>query len=192
MRRFFLVLLAVFALTSVSAFARGSHTHNRSISFDDDDVMSASDCSAMRVRFDDERVPVVAENVPVGNVRSLRVQSDQNGGVRVIGNSSNGYAVTACKAVGMSVDPAQVRATLNGDTVSADGPDSGDWVVYFIVQTPRNATLDVRSSNGPISVYQFDGNLTARAHNGPLGIKNSTGTIDASTQNGPISIKDRD
>ena len=187
MRRSFLVLAAM-ALTTASAFAHGSHSHNRSVSFDDDDVMSASDCGAMRVRFNDERAPVITENVPVGNVRALRVRTDQNGGVRVIGNSGGGYAVTACKAVSMGTDPNQVRVNVSVDEITASGPDNGDWIVYFIVQTPRNATLDVHSSNGPISVYQFDGTLTARAHNGPLGIKNSSGTIDASTQNGPISI----
>jgi hypothetical protein len=183
------VLLPALLLAGATTVMAGTHNHrgNRTVSFDDFDN-GATDCSAMRVQFDGERAPVVSENVPLGNIRSLRVRSGQNGGIRVVGTRTGGYTVTACKAAALSSDASQVRINVNGDEVTASGPDSDNWVVYFIVQTPRNATLDVTSSNGPIGVYEFDGTLTARAQNGPLGIKDSTGTIDASTVNGPISI----
>lgn len=182
------LFLLTLLLASATAMASGYHHHgNRSISFDDFDN-GVTDCSAMRARFDGERAAVVSENVAIGNVRSLRIRSDQNGGIRVIGSRTGGYAVTACKATGLSSDASQVRVNVNGNEVSASGPDNDNWVVYFIVQTPRSATLDLTASNGPIGVYEFDGTLTARAQNGPLGIKDSTGTIDASTVNGPISI----
>lgn len=187
MRRL-LLLVPALLFASATAMASGSHHHgNRSVSFDDFDN-GIADCSAMRVRFDGDRVPVVSESVAIGSVRSLRVRSDQNGGIRVVGSRSGGYAVTACKAAALSSDLSQVRVNVNGEEVSASGPDNDDWVVYFIVQTPRSATLDATSTNGPIGVYEFDGTLTARAKNGPLAIKDSTGTIDASTVNGPISI----
>ena len=183
-----LFLLPALLLTGATAMASGSHHHgNRSVSFDDFDDGLAG-CSAMRVRFDGERAAVVSENVAIGDVRSLRIRSDQNGGIRVIGSRTGAYAVTACKATGLSSDASQVRVNVNGNEVSASGPDNDNWVVYFIVQTPRSATLDLTANNGPIGVYEFDGTLTARAQNGPLGIKDSTGTIDASTVNGPISI----
>ncbi|HEX9160420.1 MAG TPA: hypothetical protein VF980_01835, partial [Thermoanaerobaculia bacterium] len=156
---------------------------------DDGDDMRATDCSALRVRFDGDRVPVVSENVAVGNVSSLRVRSGNNGGVRVIGTTGRGYSVTACKAAASGIDAGQIHTAFDGSEVSATGPENDDWLVYFIVQTPSNATLDVTASNGPISVADFSGNLTAHAHNGPVGLKNSSGTIDASTINGPISIE---
>ena len=187
MRRPFLILPALL-LMSATAMATSSHHHgNRTISFADFDN-AATDCSALRAQFDGDRVPVVTENVPIGNVRSLRIRSDQNGGIRVIGSRTGSYAVTACKAAALTSDVSQVRVSITGNEVSATGPDSDNWVVYFIVQTPRGATLDLSSGNGPIGVYEFDGTLTARAQNGPLGIKSSSGTIDASTVNGPISI----
>lgn len=189
MRRPFLLLFALlFVTATASASTSVSRRHNRSVSFIGENYAS-SDCNDMRVRFDNQSVPVVTENLAIGNVRSLRVRAAQNGGVRVIGSSSGTYSVKACKAVGMSSDIGQVRVTVNGDEVTATGPEDDDWIVYLIVQTPKSATLDVSATSGPVGVYQFDGNLTARAHNGPLGIRNSTGTIDASTMNGPISIE---
>ncbi len=182
MRRFLLFL--VVALCALPAFA---HRGGRSISFDGDDPTSA-DCSAMTVRFDGERVPVISEDVPIGNVRSLRVRTDRNGGIRVIGTSGGGYAVKACKAVGTGLDPAQIRARFDGSEVSATGPENEDWVMFFIVQTPRNASVDAESKNGPLSVFQFNGTLNARAVNGPLLVKQSSGTIEATTVNGPISL----
>jgi hypothetical protein len=182
-----LILLSAFLLVTGTAFARGNH-HGRNVSFNDWDD-TATDCSAMRVTFGGERAPVVTENVPVGNARSLRVRSDQNGGIRVFGTTGSAYAVTACKAAAAGSDLSQVRVTLNGDEVSASGPDNENWVVFFIVQSPVNATLDVRATNGPIGIRDFDGKLTARAQNGPVGLKNSRGTIDASTVNGPIAIE---
>src|SRR5206468_12295446 len=109
--------------------------------------------------------------------RSGHVRSDRNGGIRVFGGAST-YSVKACKAIGPDVDASQVRVEVNGDEVSATGPDNQDWFVYFIVQTPRNATLTVSATNGPIGVYDFDGTLNARAQNGPLSLTGSTGTID--------------
>jgi hypothetical protein len=187
MRRSLLLFLA-FLLVTATALAHGSHSsrRSRSVSIDDDDRIA--DCSAMRVEFDGNRVPVVTEEVAVGNLRSLRVRSDRNGGVRVFGSTASRFSVKACKAVSLNGDAAQIRVALNGDEVSVDGPDNDDWVVYFIVETPRNATLDVSSTNGPIGIVDFNGTLTARAKNGPLSVKDSSGTIDASTVNGPISI----
>jgi hypothetical protein len=183
------LLLPALLLISAATMASGSHHRgNRGVSFDDFDD-GVADCSTMRVQFDGDRVPVVTENVAVGNVRSLRVRSDQNGGIRVIGSRTGGYTVTACKAAALSSDVSQVRVSVNGDEVIATGPDNDNWIVYFIVQTPRGATLDLTATNGPIGVYEFDGTLTARAKNGPFGIKDSSGTIDASTVNGPISIE---
>ncbi len=182
MRRFLL-----FLVVTLCAFPAFAHGRGRSVSFDGDDLTSA-DCSAMNVRFDGQRVPVVSEDVAVGNVRSLRVRTDRNGGIRLIGTSGSGYAVKACKAVGAGVDPAQIRVRLDGSEVSATGPDDEDWVVFLIVQTPRNASVDAESKNGPLSVHQFNGTLTARAVNGPLSVKESSGTIEATTVNGPISL----
>ncbi|HEY3056963.1 MAG TPA: hypothetical protein VGK31_13640 [Thermoanaerobaculia bacterium] len=185
MRRPLLFLAAM--LVSTAALAHGSHHRgNVSISFDDWDE-SAVDCSALRIRFDDQRAAVVSEDVPVAGLRSLTVRSEEHGGIRVVGWNGANYSVKACKAAALG-DVSALRVSLNGNEVTATGPEGDRWIVYFIVRTPRNATLDLRSSNGPIGVQEFNGTLTARAQNGPLSVKDSSGTIDATTVNGPISL----
>jgi len=178
MRRPLMILMAL--LISAPLFAR-----NHNVSFDDDNG-NATDCSALSVRFDGHRIPVTTEQVRIGNPRALRVTTGSNGGIRVVGGSS--YSVLACKAVDASLDASSIQVNYDGAEVSASGPDSEDWIVYFIVQTPPNATLDLQANNGPMSVRDFNGTLTAHTQNGPLSIKNSTGSIDASAQNGPVSI----
>jgi DUF4097 and DUF4098 domain-containing protein YvlB len=61
-------------------------------------------------------------------------------------------------------------------------------VVYYIVNVPRGASLDLSANNGPIAIQSVDGTVTAHAHNGPIAVKDSTGSLDITTQNGPISF----
>ncbi len=188
MRRFALIALAI-PLITLSASSRGrseySH-HGLSVSVDDwEDV---SDCSALHVRYNDAIVPVVEENVPVSGLRSLKVRSDRNGSIRVVGTTTSTYGVKACKASALG-NANDIHVAVSGNEVSAEraGEDSRA-IVFFLVFAPRNATLDLDSSNGPISVGGVDGTVTARALNGPISVKDSTGSFEINTQNGPISF----
>jgi hypothetical protein len=161
-----------------------------SVSFNDEvwNEGGPTDCSQLRVTFDDEPAAVSTEELPVGNLRSLSVRSDQNGGVHVIGTSDSRFSVKLCKAAAFGENLASVHGTLNGNTVSATGLDNGRSVAYFLVAVPRGAKLDLSAHNGPLGVHHVDADVTARAVNGPISIKDSTGNIDAETTNGPISI----
>ena len=112
-------------------------------------------------------MPVVEENVPVSGTRSLKVRSDRNGGIRVAAATSSTFAVKACKASALG-NVNDIRVNVSGNEVSADraGDDSRS-VVYFLVFAPRNATLDLDASNGPISIGGVDASITAHALNGP-------------------------
>ena len=160
--------------------------HNLTVSIDDwGDVR---DCSALHVRYNDRVVPVIEENVPVSSFRSLKVRSDRNGSIRVIGTTASTYAVKACKASGLG-NANDIRVNVSGNEVSADRVDNDmRSIVYFLVFAPRNASIDLDATNGPISVDGVDGSVTAHALNGPIAVKDSSGTLDINTQNGPISF----
>ena len=181
-----LVALSLFALAA-PVFA-GRHS-NRSMSTTiDDDGGIVNDCSALRVTMDDRPAMRAEETLSVGNLRSLNIRAPQNGGIYVSGASSGGYEVKACKAAAFEEDLNQIRSRVSGNEVVTDGPDGGNWLVYYIVRAPRGASVDLEAHNGPISLREFNGTATVNALNGPISIRESSGTINAETTNGPITL----
>jgi hypothetical protein len=185
MRRFIFGLALLVSLTP--ALARNHHGSSVSINTEGDEPLTS--CDQLHATFNDERVPVIEQDLGGTGLRSLHIDAARNGGVYVSGSDSATYSVKACKAAALSVGVDNVHAGLRGDTTYVDGPDEGEWVVYFIVSAPRNASLDLNAHNGPISVRDVtSGTITARVENGPISLKNDGGTIDASAQNGPVSF----
>jgi DUF4097 and DUF4098 domain-containing protein YvlB len=74
--------------------------------------------------------------------------------------------------------------------VSTRGPsDEDDWTVYLLIRAPKSAAIDLDTENGPISLYDVDGKLTAHAHNGPISLHNFSGDAEITALNGPISME---
>jgi hypothetical protein len=182
-----LIALAL-PLAAVSDYHGHSDYSNHGLSVSIDDWEDVRDCSALRVRYNARVVPVVEENVPVSSMRSLKVRSDRNGSIRVVGSTASTFGVKACKASALG-NASDIRVNISGNEVSADRADNDSRsIVYFLVFVPRNATLDLDATNGPISIDGVDGSVTAHALNGPIAVKDSLGTLDIHTQNGPISF----
>jgi len=57
------------------------------------------------------------------------------------------------------------------------------------VQVPAGAILELRTSNGRLSVTGSTGDVTARTSNGRIDIKGSTGRLKLDTSNGTIEIE---
>jgi Toastrack DUF4097 len=184
MRRF-IAAAALLIAPAVFAHDHGHH-RNMNVTTDDDEITS---CDQIRVSFDHEAALRAEEELPVGNLRSLKVTTDTNGGVRVAGWDQPRYAVTACKFAADGATLAEVRPRLGGNEITLSGPESDkQWYTFLIVHTPNNAQLDVNTHNGPVSLQGVNGTLNVRAQNGPLSLRDSSGTIDAVTVNGPISL----
>jgi hypothetical protein len=186
---------AVAGLLTLPAAARNGNHYGRHSTLSigshfDDDTTPVTECSQLDVTFDGDDGARAEEELPAANLRSLKLNTSHNGGVRVVGWDRPTYAVKACKAAAFGNTLSQIRTTLNGNEVRTDGPDEGGdrWVVVYIVRAPRNATLDLQARNGEISLYEVNGTVTARAQNGPICLRNSSGSIDAQTQNGPIAL----
>ena len=192
--KFLILAGAVAGFLSLPATARNRHSyggHSLSMgSHFDDDGTPVTDCNQLDIRFDDDSGARAEEELPAANLRSLKLNTLHHGGVRVVGWDRPAFAVKACKAAALSGTLSQIRTTLDGNELRTEGPDadSDQWVVIYLVRAPRNATLDLRSRNGEISLHDVVGTVTARAQNGPISLQNSSGTIDAETQNGPISL----
>jgi hypothetical protein len=186
MRRFLSILLLT--ALAVPAFARGNHRNGgMSMSINDGDDPTA--CSDIRVTFDGDAVPMVGEQITAASgLSSLRVNGREHSGIRVSGWNGGTYSVLACKAAAPGVNGDAIRVSVNGNEVSASGPDEGNWVVYYLIRAPRGASLNLEASNGPIAIDGVDGDVTARVTNGPISVKESKGRIDVSATNGPLSI----
>ena len=148
-------------------------------------------CNDIEVRFDDRPAVTAVDTLTAPGAQKLTVQSAKNGGVYVFGGNRQDFAISVCKAaapsLGGSLD--QVRASLNGGTLTASGPGSEGWVVYFIVDAPTKASIDLEANNGPIHAAHLAGSIDVRAHNGPIKLLDVSGRVSARTQNGPIGYE---
>jgi DUF4097 and DUF4098 domain-containing protein YvlB len=175
--------------------ARTASRHH-SVNISDGHKRPIADCSDLHIQFDDQDAVVRSEERTLAKAEApvLKVRPHANGGAQVVGWDKDTYSVTACKAVARG-DTAermlsQITMQIENGTVSTRGPAGEDeWTVYLLIRAPKSATIDLVTMNGPISLYDVDGKLTAHAHNGPISLKNFSGDADISALNGPISLE---
>ncbi len=138
---------------------------------------------------------------PASEVQTLTFASTSHTGIHVTGWDSNEYSVVACKAAGAD-DEGEAKSILNqvqlqrsGGTLSVTGPDQDNnsrrWTAILLVKAPRNAALNLRVKNGPMSLSGMTGTGTLEAKNGPISLKDSAGQFEITAKNGPISIQGR-
>ena len=84
----------------------------------------------------------------------------------------------------------QVNFTQDGDSVrvvvTRPQPHIGNSGASVTIRLPEQAELDLRTSNGRITVGGAVNDVKARASNGPIVVRGSTGSLDLQTSNGPI------
>jgi hypothetical protein len=163
------VLLALIVLTSAKA---ASHRH--SVNIREGHKHPITDCSDLRIQFDERDAVMRSEEKTLTKSEAavLQVHPHENGGVQVVGWDRDTYSVTACKAAAGSGDAAerilsQITMLHRERQSSTKGPaDDDDWTVYLLIRAPKSASIELDTMNGPISLYDVNGKLTARAHNG--------------------------
>jgi DUF4097 and DUF4098 domain-containing protein YvlB len=182
-------------LTLCISGAQGASRHH-SVNISDGHRHPVTDCSDLRIRFDERDAVVRSEEHTVTKAEApvLQVHPHANGGMQVVGWDKDTYSVTACKAAGRGEDAerilSQITVSIEKGRVSTKGPsDDDDWTVYLLIRAPKSATIDAETMNGPISFYDVDGKLTAHAHNGPISLRNFSGDAEITAQNGPISVE---
>jgi hypothetical protein len=151
-------------------------------------------CADLDVTFDRRPAVTAADDFTAPGAQKLTVRASRNGGVYVFGAAGPDFAISACKAAAPSSTGGasvleQVRASLSGGTLTATGPASDAWIVYFIIQAPTRADIDLEANNGPIHVAHVSGATTARAQNGPIKLLDVGGRVSARTENGPIAFE---
>ena len=205
------VVFAMMLLASVVSAARDKqHRHSNNISMNDNDEAPGDDCAIhFQISSDDRNVARGEEEhtIAAGTFQTLRLEPGRNGGVLLRGWDQPNVKVKICKAgVGYSHAEADaalkaIQVTVNGGDVRSSGPgdvrddsdhndsDQRTWVQY-IVQVPANISTEMTTWNGPLSILNVKGSVSARTQNGPISFKHSSGTLTAEAHNGPIEVRD--
>jgi len=137
-------------------------------------------------------------NFPASEAPTLAFDGTSQTGVHVTGWDQNEFSVVACKAAGGSTEAEarkvleQVQLQRSGGTLTVTGPDTENddrrWTAILLVKAPRNAALNLRVKNGPLSLLGMRGSGMLDAKNGPISLRDSSGQFEVTTKNGPISI----
>jgi hypothetical protein len=133
------------------------------------------------------------QNIPA-SAQGLAVSGARNGPVFVIGTDRNDYQISLCKfTAGATADEARARLanlslTVANGRVTVKGPQENGYAAYLLVETPREARLNVDTTNGPLALRSLSGHITARTLNGPLSVEDVSGEVDVQAQNGPLSV----
>jgi hypothetical protein len=196
-RRSLFFLISFSALLALGFTSARASRHHHSVSIYGGHRQPATDCSDVRIRFDDRDAVVRSEERTVTKAEAavLRVHPHSNGGVQVVGWDKETYSVTACKAAAGSGDAAErilseIKLSIENGRVTTSGPgDEEAWTVELLIRAPKSATIELDTTNGPISLYDVDGKLTARATNGPISLKNFSGDAEITAVNGPITLE---
>lgn len=139
-------------------------------------------------------------NVPVRLAgRSIAIDGQRNGGVRVFGWDRDSVQVTARMQAQDRTDAgarellSRIRIVADGRGVRADGPATGGeyegWSVSYYVYVPRRFDLDLEAHNGGLSVAGVSGTLALSTHNGSVALVGVGGDVRANTQNGSLNVQ---
>ncbi len=185
-------LSVVWLVTPVRTHAARNRDFNINIEGD------AETCAGLKVRSGSGQIAQANESLSLrkSDAPILELNAADHGRISVRGWDRPDYSVETCKVAVAETTAAadqmvrNISVTRSAGRLSFNGPatDSGDWLVYFIVHAPKDATLDLEARNGPIAVRDMSGTMKLRAANGPIAIQNCGGNIEAHTTNGPIAF----
>ena len=131
-----------------------------------------------------------------GEAPILELNAEDRGNIHVRGWDHADFSVETCKIAVAETRPAADQAARgiavshSAGRISFNGPatDANEWMAYFIVHAPRDASVNLDAKNGPIEVRGINGILKLRAANGPIAIADCGGNVEAHTTNGPIAF----
>jgi hypothetical protein len=161
------------------------------------DEWPAANCNDLHVEFDGRDAVMQSEerNITKAEASTLRVQAESNGGVQVRGWDQNNYSVTLCKAARPGSDAenllGQIKLTFSNGELGVSGPSTRhQWSAHLLIKAPAGAAMDLNVNNGPMGLFEVEGNLKVHAVNGPITVEKCHGVLNLTAENGPISLEE--
>ena len=188
--------IVIWSAVALTAAPRAlSHRHPVEFSVQHGEPIAS--CSDLNINFDSNRRAIVQSEertISKAEAPTLRIQAEANGGLQVEGWDDANYGVTLCKAADPDGEAeavlSQIHLTFQNGELGVSGPSSHDrWSAHILVKAPKGSSLDLQVKNGPMGLYNVDGNVKARAQNGPLSVMGCSGDVNLSTQNGPVTLE---
>lgn len=174
-----------------------SDRHTSTVTMNDDSA--SDDCrDHLRVYDSGYRTTVRDEENKTITNQPLRITAEHNGGIQVTTWDKPEVSLKLCKQVAVDDESegrkilADTHLEINGSNVTVSVPESERHYLgtVLLVKAPKNADLNLKVTNGGVSLNNFSGTAEAHAQNGGISFKRSTGKLIARAQNGGISIKD--
>ncbi len=145
---------------------------------------------------DRERYCEVREMTLAADREHISVDAEPNGGIRV-GGWDRGEILLRAKVQAHARSESAAREMVRevtvrtGGTIRAEGPRTGRhewWSVSYELFVPRRSNLNLRSTNGGISIESVEGAIEFRTTNGGLRLFGLKGDVRGSTTNGGVHI----
>lgn len=123
------------------------------------------------------------------NEKTVITVDAQYGAITVKPGSALNVAVVAIVQDKASVDHLQKGNRIELESHAAKDTDSSTGRVDYELTVPPTATLNLRSSNGPIVIEHLKGDLTLEGATAPVEVRNSGWAhVHIKTMNGPITL----
>src|SRR5947208_14214880 len=147
-RRTLFFLISYTSLLALGLTSERASRHHHSVNASWGHRQPPTDCSDLRIRFDDQDAVVRSEERTLTKAEApvLQVHPHTNGGVQVVGWDKENYSVTACKAAaGSSVDAerilSQISMSIENGRISTKGHgDEETWTVELLIRATKCAT----------------------------------------------------
>src|SRR5450755_1774998 len=113
-----------------------------------DDVRA---CSDIRVQFDDHDAVRAEERLTGAGPRGpLTLSLPRSAGAFIRGTDRRDWSILACKAADSAGTLAAIHSTFGRGELESRGPQNEKWLVYYVIEAPRNAEIEAESHNGPL------------------------------------------
>jgi len=197
MNRHRLLFASISTLALFGCGLANAGPRDHSISISTADGNNVTDCNQVNIRFSGQPVARDEQDFTLApkDASRLSVRPGNNGGIIVRGWDHPDYQIKACKAASGGSDSdahsrlGRISVSVNGGSVISEGPQGAHpWAVFFIVQAPRGAVMQMETENGEIGVRGISGSIDADSHNGPISLEDCGGRVRAHTENGPIDV----
>lgn len=133
---------------------------------------------------------------------ALAVDASPNGGIKVEGAPRYDVQLRArVVATAASEERARqiaalVRVQASGDRIAAEGPgrpeglqERESWSVSYELSVPMQMSLDLKTTNGGVSIRDVEGKIGFTTTNGGVKLANVGGDVQGRTTNGGVDIE---